>query len=264
MEILDVRDINFDELQMLDGVCSSESTLYFYDKFLYKFYDNLSHATLERKKKKLFLLNDGEVISDVVIPNVLIKNGDLIYGCVMEYIKKSKPLIQYKNSNVFILLLYVSSLSLKKIHSDPRNIVVGDLHLNNILIDDEGKHYFVDFDSCKVDGISQDNLPYSLMRYACDRDNIEFEASIATDKLCMLLSTVNALLGKNIDSFSMCEYDKKAERIQTLKNMREVVLAVKNNGSGIPDVPYLDEVISIKDFPAFKKLRAKGVNGIKY
>lgn len=257
MDIIDINNIDFDELEMIYDVLSNESTLYYNNNFLYKFYDYLPRNILERKEKKLFLLNDGEKIPNVVIPSALIKNNDLLYGCIMKYIKNSKSLVQYKNSNCFIMFLYEISLTLKKIHKDPRNIVVGDLHFNNILIDKKGQHHFIDFDSCMIDGISQDSIPNSLVRYAGVRDDFDFEISPETDRLCMLLSAINSLLDKNIDSFSMYEYDKKAEKIQTLKNMRSIVLKVKNNSGGIPDVPYLSDVISINDFPAMRTIRTK-------
>lgn len=257
MEILDIRDIDFSKLEMLD-IFSSESTLYFYDKLIYKLYDDLPLDTLKRKREKMYLLNQGENNFDAVIPSILIQNRDLMYGCAMEYIKNSKSLIKYKKSEMFILLLYAVSLSLKKIHSDPRNIVVGDLHFNNILIDEKWHHHFVDFDSVMIDGIKEDRLPRNLMDYVSNRGNFKYEVSPKTDKLCMFLSILNALFGKDIDSISMNEYDEKAETLYTLKNMRNLVLDVKNNSSGILEVPYLSELISIRDFPVTKKIRSLG------
>jgi len=254
MKILDINDIDYEKLDILD-VLSTESTIYFDDELIYKFYDNLPLATLERKRKKLFLLNEGEEIPDAIIPNILIKNKNILIASGMKRIINGNSLIKYKNTDIFILLLYVISLSLKKIHNDPRNIAVGDLHFNNILIDDKGKHYFIDFDSCAINGIIQDRLPRSLKQYALNRGDFDFEVSHKTDKLCMLLSFVNSLFGKEIDTFSLYEYDKKAEQVQTLKNLREIFLNIKKNNIGIPNVPYLDEFISISDFPGKKLIK---------
>jgi len=247
MKILDIRDIDFSKLDILD-VSSSESTIYLDEQLVYKFFDDASLSILERKRRKLILLNEGEVFSDVVIPNILLQNGKFLNGCAMRKIENSKSLIKYRSSDIFILLLYTISLSLKKIHDDPRNIAVGDLHFNNILIDEKGKHHFIDFDSCLIGGIMQDRLPRSLLQYVSNRNYFDFDVSYKTDKLCMLLSAVNSLYGKEIDSFSMYEYDERSEQIQILKDIKEIVLAVKNNSFGIPDVPYLSEIISIDDY----------------
>ncbi len=252
MKILDIRDIDFNELEMLD-VLSSESTLYYDEKLFYKLYDNLQN--IQRKEKKILLLNDGNNEFDAVIPHILIKNRLITYGCAMERIKNTNSLIKYKKSDIFILLLYAVSLSLKKIHNDPRNIVVGDLHFNNILIDNKGRHHFIDFDSCMIDGIPHDRIPNNFMEYVGNRGNFEFKVGQDTDKLCMILSFINSLFGKGIDSLSIDEYDEKAEKIYTLKNLRDIVLGIKNNSFGIPCVPYLHEIISIRDFPGTKRVR---------
>lgn len=250
MEKLDIRDIDFSKLEILNSVKSTESTLYFDDDLFYKFYDSLLVGA--RKTKKLILLNDGELVPEAVIPDILLKNKLLNLGCAMARIKNAHTLIKYRNSEMFILLIYAVSLSLKKIHSDPRNIAIGDLHFNNILIDKNLKHHFIDFDSCMIDGIPQDRLPNNFMEYVLNRGNFKFEVGRETDKFCMILSFLGALFRKNIDSLDMNEYDEKAEQLWTLKNMRNYVLEIKNNVKGIPDVPYLSEVISMSDFPECK------------
>lgn len=254
METLDIRDINFNKLEMLD-VLSSESLLYFDDKLLYKLYDNL--IDVENKDRKLILLNSDSRELAAIIPHILIKNKLLTYGCAMKKIDDAAALVEYKKDDIFMLLLYEVSLSLKKIHDDPRKIVVGDLHFNNILIDKDERHHFIDFDSCKIDDIPQDRLPSNLMRYVRNRCNFDFVVCSDTDRLCMILSLINSIFGSNIDGLSMNEYDKKAEQIYTLKNMRELVFDIKNNSYGIPSVPYLHEIISTKDFLGKKRVMNK-------
>lgn len=258
MEVLDIREMDFNKLKLFDDIISTESSLYFDDELFYKFFDSFNKADVNNKRNKLLLLNDGDNSFDAVIPNILINNGNITCGCAMPNIKDAFPLFKYRNSGIFILLLYAVSLSLKKIHNDPRNIVVGDLHFNNILVDKNGKHYFIDFDSCKIGNISQDRLPTTLMEYVNNRGKFQFDVNVETDKLAMFLSTINALFGKKIDTLSIKEYDEKAEQLYTLKNMRNYFLEVKNNGTIICDVPYMSELISINDFPGSKiKIRTR-------
>lgn len=252
MKIIDVGEIDFYYLEMLD-VLSSEGTLYFDNKLFYKFYDNIKN--IRNKERKLMLLNDGPSNLNAVIPHILIKNKHLIYGCAMKYIKDGISLIEYKKSDDYISLIYDASLSLKEIHNDPRNIAVGDLHFNNILVDKDKKHYFVDFDSCMIDGIPQDRLPRSLMTYIENGRGFCFEANDDTDRLCMILSLVRSLFDTDIDNVDMNIYDEKAEKINTLKNLREYVVGIRNNAYGIPSLPYLHEIISESDFSGVKKIR---------
>lgn len=255
MQIINKRDIDFNKLNKLNWSKSTESTLYYDEELFYKMFADLFLAI--RKKKKLMLLNDGNVISDVVIPNILINDGLITSGCAMERIKGARSLYKYKNSDIFMMLVYLVSLSLKKIHNDPRNIVVGDLHFNNIIVDNKGQHHFIDFDSCMIDGIAADRLPKNLKYYVFDRGNFKFEVGKDTDRFCLFLSTLGAIFGKDIDYISEKEYDEKSEMIYTLKNMRSFFLEVKKNNKGIPDIPYLSELISINDFPGVKKMKVK-------
>ena len=197
MEVLDIRDIDFGKLEYLD-VFSSEGSLYYDDKLFYKMYDNLEN--IDNKEKKLLLLNDGINNFDAIVPHILIKNKLSTYGCAMDRVHEATSLIKYNKTDIFMLLLCGVSLSLEKIHGDPRKIVVGDLHFNNILIDNNRKHYFIDFDSCKIDGIAQDRLSTNLMQYVRNRGNFKFDVDSRSDKLCMVLSLINALFGKEIDS----------------------------------------------------------------
>ena len=105
----------------------------------------------------------------------------------MKYISDANTFRKYRNNNSFILLLYIISLSLKKIHTDPRNIVIGDLHFGNIIIDSNLNHYFIDMDSCMIDGLLPERLPNIIVSYANNRGNFWFDISRETDKLCMFL-----------------------------------------------------------------------------
>lgn len=255
MEMWDIRDIDFNKLELFNCVNATESSLYFDDELFYKLYNGF--LLTKTKKRKILLLNQGVQLSDVIIPNILINNMDVLCGCAMTYIKDAETLIKYRNNDIFMLLLYAISISLKNIHIDPRNIVVGDLHFNNILIDKNGYHYFIDFDSCMIDGIPQDRLPTCLVEYVNNRGKFRFDVDTRTDKLCMFLSTINALFGKKIDILSIDEYDEKAEQLYTLKNMRNYFLEVKNNSTTICDIPYMSDFISINDFPGSKMKKIK-------
>jgi len=252
MENLDVRDIDFSKLEILD-VLSSEGTLYYDDKLFYKFYDQI--INIKDKEQKLMLLNDNPHNLNAVIPHILIKNKNLTTGCAMNYIKDDYSLISYKKRDNYIPLLYEVSESLMEIHNDPRNIVVGDLHFNNILVDKDKKHYFIDFDSCMVGNIKEDRLPNSLLSYIKSLGGFDFDVNSNTDRFCMILSFINSMFDKFILGLSMYDYDEKAEQIYTLKNLRKYVIDIQKAINNIPYVPYLHEVISEKEMSYVKKNR---------
>lgn len=260
MKILDLRDIDFSKLELYDDVISTEGSLYFDDSLFYKLFDRDKDINLENKEKKIILLNEGDVIPNLVIPNVLINNRDKFCGCAMPNIKNARCLYEYRNSMLFMLLLYEIAVTLKKIHNDPRNIVVGDLHFNNILIDEKKNHYFIDLDSCRISDVSHDRLPVCVMKYAFNREISNFDVTSSTDRLSMFLYVIYSVFGKNIDDVNIYEYDEKAEQLYTLKNMRKYFLEVKNNfGVIIDDIPYMSDLISINDFPGSKiKSRKNG------
>lgn len=253
MEILDIRDIDFSRLKIVDNIFASESSLYFDDRLFYKLFDNLSN--ISSKKEKLLLLNDGDNISNVVIPKILINNRDILYGCAMDNIINSLALVKYSNSDIYSYLLYNVSVTLKNIHNDPRNIVIGDFHFNNIIIDKNNNHYFVDIDSCKINGLLQDRIPSNLIKYLKNRGYYNINVSVNTDKLCMFLSIINSLFGVDIDNMSMYEYDRKAEELLLLKEIRKYMLEIKNNSNYILEIPYLCDVISYNN--NFSKIRKK-------
>lgn len=172
-------------------------------------------------------------------------------GYTMDYIPKSQTLYQYfhQNKNVSLLLnvLNTISCSVKEIHQDPRNIVISDLHTENIIIDKVLNPHIIDIDSCKIDGIKNETIPMSLIRYLSNRGLSSLiskvETTANTDKLCLLLMTVGLIFNKHIDKISMYEYDKKAEKIKMLNDLKQLVLEVKRS-STIPEVPYIHELIS--------------------
>lgn len=249
MEIIRERDIDFSNLKKLKCDVNSESRLYYDEDTIYKMFKNLSFKHLRRKQKKIELLSDGAVLNSVVMPNQQILKGFVLSGYTMDYINDSLPLFEFtrRSQNVYVFLQLVRrlSLSLKEIHNDPRNIIVGDLSFSNIIFDDDFKHYFVDFDSCMIDGISSDRICFLLSDYINKRGKYRIDINENTDRLSLILCTLYTIFLKQIDEISMYDFDMVADKVEMLKNMRNIVLEIKKYGKIIPDVPYLDEIIPI-------------------
>lgn len=267
MNFIQGNQIDFNSLSKINCDYNTEAILYRVDDSFYKFYRNIHSEKVKRKAFKLLILNEGITLKNVIVPDTLIVNKELLLGCRMDYIDYSLPLFKFTNIsssvNKFLKLVYDVSLSLREIHSDSRDIVVGDLNFNNIIFDSEFNHYFVDFDSSMVDGIASDRIPSMLHLYVKNNGIYKYDINRETDRLCMILNTLYMIFSKRIDFVTMDEYDEKAEKLETLKNMRGIVLKIKNSGGKIPVVPYLDELISSNDFTpktTVKKINVKVKN----
>ena len=262
MNIIDKKDINFDKLSIYKCPANSESKL-FYDKHnMYKMFNDTNNIYLLRKKLKLEILSDGEKIDSAVLPDSIIMSDRSLSGYAMKRISDGVPIFDFtsknRNVNLFLNMMNNVSLSLRNIHLDPRNIVIGDLSISNIIFDKNMKHYFIDFDSVMIDKIIADRVPYSLDRYAKRCGIYKYDINKNTDRLCLILSTLFILFSKSIEEVSKKEYDEKAEKIETLKNMREIVLEIKKYNNIIPELPYIDELI-ITNKKKIKTINTKNI-----
>ena len=249
MDVVGREDIDFSSLRKLNCRANSESNLYYGGDTLYKIFKGLNPIELRRKERKIELLHDGDKIDNVVMPKSKVINGNLISGYSMDYIKDSLILFEFakknKNINDFLRLIYDVSLTLRKIHDDPRNIVVGDLSFSNIIFDEKFKHYFVDFDGCMINGISSERISFLLNDYTRLRGIFRFNVNKSTDMFSLMICTLHTIFGEEIDKVSMYDYDFVSERVETLRNIRKLVIEIKKRNNFIPEVPYMDEVIKV-------------------
>lgn len=261
MEILQKKDINFNNLFWYECPANSESNLFYDDDYMYKMFKEENRAYLIRKKLKLEMLSDGGPMDNAVLANAMIMEYRMLSGYRMDKIVDGLPIFEFctksKNINDFLRLMYNVSLSLRNIHDDPRNIVIGDVSISNILFDKDMKHYFVDFDSVMVDKLPADRVPFALERYAKKCGLERYDINRSTDRLCLMLAFFFVVFRRSIEKVSMMEYDEAAEKVETLRNMREIVVEIKKYRTFLPDLPYLDEMVSSDVFQ--NKKRVKGV-----
>jgi len=257
MERIYLDDIDLCRLSEIRGADNKESVLFHDKNTVYKIFNDLHDYERTRKQTKIELLGDGLPLPITVMPKEELVYGFLnnrFEGNTMDYITASKTLYQafVKNKNLRVLLplLIRISKSLEEIHSDPRNIVISDLHAENIIVDKNYNPYIVDIDSCKIDGIKNDAIPMTLKHYLLNRQLFrsidETETTTNTDRLCFLMMVLGLIFNKHIDRISMHQYDEVAERIVMLQTMRELVLEIKKSTT-IPEVPYFHEIVKEDD-----------------
>lgn len=258
MDIIRNEDINFNNLKKLKCRANSESNLYTDGAILYKIFKELTPRKLKRKERKIELLNGGEKIDNIILPESKIINGNLISGYSMDYIKDSLILYEFtkksKNINDFLKIIYEVSLTLRKIHNDPRDIAVGDLSFSNIIFDKNLKHYFVDMDGAMIDNIPSERISFLLNDYTILRGMYRFSIDKNSDIFSLMLCTLHTIFSIEIDKISMYDYDFVAEKNETLRNMREYVIEMKKKNNYIPSVPYMDEIIKL---PSKQRIKIK-------
>lgn len=260
MDIIQKKDIDFNSLLVYDSPANSESILFYDDDYMYKMFKEKDDIHLLRKKLKLELLSLGGSIDSAILPESMIMDDKRLSGYKMQLINTATPIFDFcsksRNVNDFLRLMYGVSLSLRNIHNDPRKIVVGDLSISNIIFDENMKHYFIDFDSVMIGKIPADRVPYSLERYARKCGISKYDVSKDTDKFCLFLSFFFVIFRKSIEEVSMREYDAVSEKVESLRNMREIVLEIKKYKYLLLNLPYLDEIISSNIFINKRKIRA--------
>ena len=258
MDIVRKEDINFDNLRKLKCRANSESDLYTDEEVLYKIFQSITPRELRKKERKIELLSDGDKIENVILPESKIINGNLISGYSMDYVKDSMILFEFakrsKNINDFLRVVYEVSLTLRKIHNDPRNIVVGDLSFSNIIFDKDFNHYFVDIDGSMIGDIPSERISFLLSDYTVLRGMYRFNVDKNSDIFSLMLCTLHTIFGIEIDNVSMYDFDFVAEKNETLRNMRKFVVEMKRKNNYIPNVPYMDEIIKL---PSKKRVKTK-------
>ena len=256
MEKIYLDNINLNRLRKVTGADHSESILFHDKTTIYKIYIILDENKRKRKQQKIELLGDGEPLPITIMPRTELFRSpqiEMFEGIGMEYIKSKtlyKKLRKTKDIALVLRIIDIVSRSVMKIHQDPRNIAIGDLHVQNIIIDKYYNPYIVDIDSCKIDGIKNDTAPIGLKNYLLNRglytslDDLEINPN--TDRLCLLIMVLGMLFDKSLDRIPLYEYDKKSEKIETLKHMRELIVELQKSSS-IPELPYFHELIQSSD-----------------
>jgi len=259
MEVLQKKDINFNSLFVYESPANSESVLFYDDDYMYKMFKDTNTTYLIRKKLKLEMLADGGSLDSAILADSAIMDVRKLSGYRMHNVSDGTPIFDFcsknRNINAYLRLMYNVSKSLRNIHNDPRNVVIGDLSVSNIIFDENMKHYFVDFDSVMIGKLSADRIPFALERYARKCGINKYSINRDTDRLCLFLTFFFVVFRKSIEEVSMNEYDIMAEKIETLKEMRPIVVELKKYNSLMPNLPYLDEMISSNVFAAKKRVR---------
>lgn len=250
--------IKFKNMEKIECGSNVESTLFHDGLKAYKIYKRYINIDLKEREEKLSILTEEPLISSVIVPDEKIINLlGRFRGHTMKYIPNSTPMFDFftKTDMLDDFFSVIDSISkdMRKIHDDPRKIVIGDCHFYNIILDENMNHYFVDIDSCGIDNIPSSRVTQELATYLRN-NNQEKIATANTDRISLIFSVLYVLLNKAFENISIREYEEKAEILPFLKQIKPYFLDLKKYNGVIPTVPYIDEFISKKDLESKQKI----------
>lgn len=239
-------------------------------KIFYEDFFKITGINAKKYMKKLIALSNIKGLDEAVLPEELIVNGKLVYenlrGFSMDYVDEAislKDLSEdWGNTSYYFKALFNVSIGLKNIHDRPENIVLRDSNFTNVLLckDCNGEYTipkFIDLDSAMLGDFQgkdeNDFVMYiNVMSFLSERkEKIVFDANL--DRLTHLIHFLNFVFGESIYELDMDEYDDMSEEINSLRNIRDVIIRLKDMDKSIPYVPYMHEFIDLSDEAVLSK-----------
>ena len=246
------EDIDFSKLSKLEDVCSTNDVYLFENKII-KIFKKYKQEELKDLEKKIELLGEKSYFDFLNIPQEKIIKDNKLSGIVLPFINNSmtlNELLQRKGIVDSLSTLKDASIRLSRLHRDSDRILVGDMHFDNIIIDDKGNNHFIDVESYGIQSLKPSDIPsitynyYTWMNYyICHSSNM--------DKISFFLALFSSIFNKNIISVSENEYEIKSKQILILEKLKDVFLDLKYSYAEEPDMPYLYEVINDDDIKRY-------------
>lgn len=227
------------------------------EKLIYKFFGPMSSAEKRRLQKRIQVLSKMDMF-DIVKPKDMIVGSQKflfsqdVIGITLKELEDFISLQElsqiYGRGTEYFTALTKASMALERIHSTPQRIILSDASFNNVLMQRNisGRYTlprFIDLDSASIKGrptmwLSRD------MRLYYDAIGKKFKSSANNDRLNYLFLFLFSLFGayqETIFDIDNYDFDKKAEKIQSLKAIRKLFNDLKKGK--VPYIPYLHEFL---------------------
>ncbi|MFA5602710.1 MAG: hypothetical protein WDA21_03125 [Bacilli bacterium] len=265
MEKINISEINFDSLKLLDDIQCSESKIYVdQEGNLYKLYKdkkpNFNSALLKKMAiERLYELNKKLFIEHAVISKSLITKKDLLKGVKEDFKKGFHSLIKYKefltDYDDFLTIYLGTSETIEK-HFHRNGILYSDMKLDNIIFkktNNKLEYFLVDTDSSSISNDIHDITFTSLIRnYLLRKNNVYYlldfgciKATPDFDKLVILVTYLESLFEKlpiDIDGkkFNIA-MDKLNISDEGIKIFEEIVYG--DNNPLFVEWPYIHDIM---------------------
>jgi len=247
MEKIKVEDINFTLLKKLNEQ-GTESTIYTDGDVCYKMLYNLYPDEKEQLYRKI-MATQGLKLDNVILPMDLIVKGDKLEGYTMKYIQNSIALYalfseRYIDSKKLFDYLTRISIILRKLHQ--KGVICQDLNFGNILIADNSI-FFCDFDSYCYGKHESPFVSLRLKKFINSYRKEKIFISENLDRISILLGLYDLIFLKEIQKITIHQHNLLSARLETFKNCRPYIERMLDRNTGLPEIPYIDELIDAND-----------------
>lgn len=266
-----MKSISLDRLKTMDlqqlKVRSCGGNIYYTDDKIYKLFKTDDRFVIMNKRCKIEILHRLRDYAYAFLPTQRIVDGPLwsrtLKGYVMDRRENGVILSELSTNpdyfDDYLFALLDASLHLKITHERPEKIILGDANFDNIMVypDRCGKYtdtMFVDFDSVQICGLEAEAVSVLLKEYFYYKGFpiIYGRFYKSMDKISHLLHFFYSIFSEDIFKVSSYKYDELSEILNTLYRLRPTFYLLRTC-RGVPDVPYLHEVIDVKDVKMLSK-----------
>ena len=244
---LTISDIKkFKELSFGSDTFNSGGNIYQYsDDVLYKII-NESFFRDEVERNIDFLLSH-DVPSTVKIFDKIFLN-DYFFGYSMKYIKNAFTFryATYLGIDVNVAIGSIKDVfkAVKYLHKN--NILIGDSHLDNLMLDNKGNGYLIDLDYMMFPGDKHKfNRLYDI-RFGCD-DYFAFSNNVDEDNIRLAIGSLSLIFGVDLEKAYRkynvidleCLYNKFIKKLD-MKSLDDYFSRILNGDS----VEYFDDFLN--------------------
>ncbi len=238
-----------------------ESIIYSDETKIYKIFNSTQRSYLQNKFYKVNILETLKDFKEGVLPidNVMDKRSVFRgYSAQKENSLTLLEIHEQRGIYDFLLGLIDSSKKLYNIHSRSEKIIIADVNCNNIIIKENENDLgidsiFVDMDNISIDGLKHDRYSGILQIFFKPRTK-HLRISQNTDRLGQLLYLMSYMFNIENPIYGLKEKDfsEAAEKIQSLKNMKNLITTLQNPRIYLPNIPYLFEMIDPEEIKKAK------------
>lgn len=269
ISLKEVRSMNLEPLKVrsLGGYIFHSS-----DK-VYKLFRTNDKDIILNKKRKIEILSVMRDYAHAFLPIEKIEDGPFWNRSLKGYTTDYRSLgirmdilgVDSFRSEDYLRALIHASKHVKETHERSEKIVLGDATFENIMVypDEKGNYTetkFIDFDSIQIGELKADAVS-ALLYYYFFMKGFSLDFSRVTpdiDRISYLLSFFYLIFGTDIFNIKPREFDQLSEELNTLYRLRSTFYYLRQC-SRIPEVPYLHQVIDVKDAAVLSKVPRSGV-----
>lgn len=247
MDYIKINDIDFSKTKMNKTYGLGLNTFYtdYDNELFYKLFHSMTDEkskTIEKKFIELEKLNI-EYISNAL--KLIYDNDNMIVGYVQKYISGDTLYKTIYKNGIYNEMKTLLELSKRLEYLHNNDIVVGDLHFNNIMINNNKEPIFIDAESYQIKGIESFETSILLNNYYVQK-RIKLEKNKNSDIISFYLSFFERVFKRDILCTKLESYNSYLSN-PYMKDLYNIFFELNKRSGRIPDIPYLHKVLKNYD-----------------